>query len=165
LVEPRLTEEAVDHLKNFYLDMRKTSQELGAASPITITIRQLESLVRLAEAKARVHLREEVTAEDAGSAIALMQSSLEQVGVDVTTGKIDIDTIMTGKSRSLQDKLWRVLNVVSEMGVSDAVKNEELFQILTEDHGLTRTEAGKLIGILMKDGVIYSPRPSYYRRT
>jgi replicative DNA helicase Mcm len=78
---------------------------LGAASPIVITIRQLESLVRLAEARARVHLREEVTAEDAGAAIALMQSSLEQVGINVTMGKIDIDVIMTGKPRSLQDKL------------------------------------------------------------
>lgn len=51
-----------------------------------------------------------------------MQRSLEQVGIDVAMGKIDIDTIMTGKPRSLQDKLQRVLGVVSEMDkVSGAV--------------------------------------------
>ena len=103
LVEPQLTEEAVDRLKK---DMRKTSQELGAASQIAITIHQLESLVRLAEARARVHLREEVTAEDAGAAIALMQSSLEQVGVDVTTGKIDIDTIHDRQAPQPPRQAW-----------------------------------------------------------
>lgn len=162
MVEPRLTEEAVDRLKK---DMRKTSQELGAASQIAITIRQLESLVRLAEARARVHLREEVISEDAEMAIALMQRSLEQVGIDVTTGKIDIDTIMVGKPKSLQDKLQRVLGVISEMGVSDAVKDEDLFKALEEDHDIKRAEAVKLIGVLLRDGAIYNPRPGYYRRT
>jgi hypothetical protein len=43
-------------------------------------------------------------------------------------GKIDIDVIMTGKPRSLQDKLHWVLGVISEMErMFDAVKDEELF--------------------------------------
>ena len=39
-------------------------------TPVAITARQLESLVRIAEARARVALREEVLAEDAEQAIS-----------------------------------------------------------------------------------------------
>lgn len=165
-LKPQLTEEATDRLKGFYLDMRSKSGDLGGGSPIAITVRQLESLVRISEARAREHLREEVTVEDAEAAITLMQHSLEQVGIDVTTGKIDIDVIMTGKPKSLVDKLQRVLSVITEMEkVSGAVKDEDLFKALEEDHGIKRAEAVRFIGVLMKDGIIYSPRPGYYLKT
>jgi len=57
-------------------------------SPVAITARQLESLVRLAEARAKVACRKVVTVEDAQAAILLMQKSLRQVGIDVTTGRL-----------------------------------------------------------------------------
>jgi len=48
-------------LKDFYLKLRNRST---SADGTPITARQLESLVRLAEARARVDLRDEVTEED-----------------------------------------------------------------------------------------------------
>lgn len=50
--------------QNFYLSLRSSSCG-GISSSLPITARQLESLVRLAEARARVELRETVTADDA----------------------------------------------------------------------------------------------------
>lgn len=49
-------------LQSFYLQSRQRSR---ATDGTPVTARQLESLVRLAEARARVELREEVTAQDA----------------------------------------------------------------------------------------------------
>ena len=165
-VRPVMTEEVVDSFRDFYVKMRTASMEGGEASAISITARQLESLVRLAEARARVHLRDEVTVEDAEAVIALMQRSLEQVGIDVTTGELDIDILYTGKPRSLQMQLQRVLGVISEMErITGVVKDDDLFDSLMEDHGISRTEAARLIGVLMRDGTIYSPRPGYYKRT
>jgi len=165
-IRPVMTNEVIERFKDFYLKMRTASLEGGEASAISITPRQLESLVRLAEARARVHLREEITVEDAEAVIALMQRSLEQVGIDVTTGEIDIDLIMTGKPRSLQVQLQKVLNVVTEMErITGVVKDEDLFSALLEDYQMNRAEAAKLIGVLMRDGTIYSPRPGYYKRT
>ena len=165
-IKPVMTPEVIERFKDFYLKMRTASAEGGEASAISITPRQLESLVRLAEARARVHLREEVTVEDAEAVIALMQRSLEQVGIDVTTGAIDIDLIMTGKPRSLQVQLQKVLSVITEMErISGVVKDDDLFDALLEDHQISRAEAAKLIGVLMRDGTIYSPRPGYYKRT
>lgn len=163
---PHLTEEAADCLKDFYLKMRQGSIEGGEQSAISITVRQLESLVRLSEARARLHLREEVTVEDAMAAIALTQRSLEQVGIDVTTGQVDIDILYSGKPRSLQMQLHKVLEVIGQINrVSGAVQDEDLFTALLEDHGIGRSETSRLIGILMRDGTIYSPRPGYYKRT
>jgi replicative DNA helicase Mcm len=165
-VRPRLTEPVVERFQDFYVKMRNASLEGGEASAVAITARQLESLVRMAEARARAHLREEVTIEDAEGVINLMRKSLEQVGVDVTTGQIDIDLLYSGKPRSLQNQLQKVLQVVREMErVSGSVKETELYEALSTDYNMSRTEAARLISVLMKDGTIYMPRPGYYRRT
>jgi replicative DNA helicase Mcm len=92
-ITPSLTPEALDRLKEFYLEMRSASEAEG--SPIAITARQLESLVRISEARARVALRAEILTEDAEHAIAIMRRSLEESGIDVSSHKIDIDIIMT----------------------------------------------------------------------
>lgn len=63
-------------------------------------------------------------------------------------------------------QLQKVLGVISEMErITGVVKDEDLFNTLLEDHGIGRAEAARLIGILMRDGTIYSPRPGYYKRT
>eukprot|EP00798_Chlamydomonas_sp_ICE-L_P022085 gene22085-29149_t len=61
-VQPRLSDGARDVLQEFYLKLR---QQAAPGSSTPITARQLESLARLAEARAKVDLREEVTVQDA----------------------------------------------------------------------------------------------------
>ena len=165
-IEPSITEEVIERFRDYYVKMRTASVEGGEASAIAITPRQLESLVRMAEARARSQLREEVTVEDAEAAINLMTTSLEQVGIDITTGEIDIDILYSGKPRSLQNQLQKVLQVIGEMErISGSVRDDDLYDSLMSDHGLGRAEAAKLISVLMRDGTIYSPRPGYYKRT
>ena len=165
-VKPRLTDPVIERFQDFYVKMRNASVEGGEASAVSITARQLESLVRLAEARARAHLREEITIEDAEAVLNLMQKSLEQVGIDVATGQIDIDILYTGKPRSLQNQLQKVLQVISEMErISGSVKESDLYEALSTDYGINRSEGAKLLSTLSRDGTIYSPRPGYYRRT
>ncbi|CAI7745590.1 unnamed protein product [Closterium sp. NIES-54] len=70
---PLLSEEARAVIKAFYLRLREHSRAMDGPP---ITARQLESLVRLAEARARVELREEVTEADAQEAVELMGECL-----------------------------------------------------------------------------------------
>jgi len=112
-IEPTLTEEAMKRFKDFYLQMRSISE--ARESPVAITPRQLESLIRLAEARARAGLRSNVTVEDAQAVILIMKKSLGQVGVDMTTGRPDIDLIMTGKPKSVRDRLQVIISVIVEM--------------------------------------------------
>jgi replicative DNA helicase Mcm len=165
-IEPKITEDVVNRFKEFYVKMRTASIEGGEASAVSITARQLESLVRLVEARARSELRAEVTVEDVEAVIKLVRKSMEQVGIDMTTGEIDIDILYTGKPRSLQMQLQKVLQEISELEmISGTVKDEDLFEALLQDHNINRSEASKLISVLTRDGTIYSPRPGYYKRT
>ena len=167
LLKPQISEEASMKFENFYVSMRTSSSEAGEAAAISITARQLEGLIRLAEARAKAHLRTEVTIEDAVSVIALMQKSLEQVGIDATTGKVDIDILYTGKPRSLQVQLQKVLSILAKLEIQSpgkGVAEDDLLTILEEKEKVMRPEAAKLISTLMRDGTIFSPRPGTYRR-
>jgi len=163
-IKPVLTQEALKRLNDFYLAMRSASEAEG--SPVAITARQLESLVRTAEARARAALRKEVTAEDAEAAIAIMKRSLEEVGIDVSSYKIDIDIIMTGKSKSMRDRLQTILTALIEMEKETGmVERAALESELEQKNKIPRGEADRLIGQLLREGTIYEPREGYLKKT
>jgi replicative DNA helicase Mcm len=163
-VKPVLGQEALKRLGDFYLAMRSASEAEG--SPVAITARQLESLVRTAEARARVALRKEVTAEDAEAAVAIMKRSLEEVGIDLSSYKIDIDIIMTGKPKSMRDRLQIILSALMEMEKETGmVERAALFDELETKYKIPRGEADRLIGQLLREGTIYEPKEGYLKKT
>ncbi len=163
-IKPVLTQEALERLKSFYLLMRSASETEG--TPVAITARQLESLVRVAEARARAALRNEVVAEDAESAIEIMKTSLEQVGIDISSQKFDIDIIMTGKPKSLRDKLSVILGLISSMEKETGmVEKERLFERLQAEYDILSGEAERLIGQMLKEGTLFAPRDGFLKKT
>jgi replicative DNA helicase Mcm len=97
---PKLTKEANQTITKFYIDLRKQSKESGDGTLlIPITPRQLESLVRLSEAHARMKLHSSVCEEDALQAITIFKEYLIEFGYDDEAGAFNIDRIM-GNSTS-----------------------------------------------------------------
>lgn len=152
-IRPKLTRDAEALIEEFYLEMRRKSAETPEA-PITITTRQLEALVRLAEAHARMALKNYVDAEDAAEAIRLMNVMLENVGIDLETGHIDIDVIMTGKPKSVRDKELIIKDIIKELSseagcakikdiVSEAVKRG-IDEDFVEKYVVSLRRAGEL---------------------
>ncbi len=163
-IKPRLSKKALKHLSDFYLAMRSASEAEG--SPVAITARQLESLVRIAEARARVALRKEVTADDAEAAIAIMRRSLEEVGIDLSSYKVDIDIIMTGKPKSVRDKLQIILSLLIEMEKETGmVEKAALINEIEEKHKIPRVEIERMIWQLLREGTIYEHREGYLKKT
>ena len=163
-IKPSLTREALNSLKEFYLRMRAASETEG--TPVAITARQLESLVRLAEARARVALRENVTIEDAERAVEIMKISLEQVGIDISSQKFDIDIIMTGKPKSLRDKLSIILGVITTMEKETGmVDKERLTEKLQTEYDILPGESERLIGQMLKEGTLFAPRDGFLKKT
>ncbi len=160
--KPVLTDDAATRLQDFYLKMRTSESK---ESPVAITARQLESLVRVAEARAKVAMRREILVEDAQAAILLMQQSMQQVGIDVTTGKMDIDLIMTGKPKSLRDKLQLIITVIveAERG-GEMIRDADLYERVGKEYDISRGEAEKLLSQLIKEGVVYSPKAGYLKK-
>jgi len=163
-IKPVLTQEALQRLNDFYLAMRSASEAEG--SPVAITARQLESLVRTAEARARAALRKEVSAEDAEAAIAIMKRSLEEVGIDLSSYKIDIDIIMTGKPKSVRDRLQMILTTLMEMErETGIVEKAAVLNEVETRYKVPRGEAERLIGQLLREGTIYEPKEGYLKKT
>ena len=99
--QPRITQAASDELVRSYIEMRKLGEDVRAAERrITATTRQLESMIRLAEAHAKMRLSEEVTANDVSEAVRLIKSALKQAATDSRTGLIDMGLLTEGTSAS-----------------------------------------------------------------
>jgi replicative DNA helicase Mcm len=149
-----LSKEAAEEIKNFYLDLRGMS---GEESAISITPRQYEALIRMAEASAKIQLRQEVTREDAIRSVNIMKASLRQFGFDPETGKIDIDRAEGARATAAQRSKIRVmLDIVDNLNVQYGKENpiEEL-QKRAHEQGIDRPE--EMITKMQSEGVIYSP--------
>ncbi|RLG05950.1 MAG: Minichromosome maintenance protein MCM [Thaumarchaeota archaeon] len=161
-IQPELTPAAAKLIKEFYLQMRSIYQQ---TSTVAITARQLESLIRLAEARARAALRDYVTEEDVLDVIDLMKRSLSEVGIDVETGRPDIDVILTGKPKSVREKFVILLDTIKELQDEKGYAEDEEIREALKEKGFTEAEINKLLSRLLSDGKIFSPKPGVYRLT
>lgn len=84
-----------------YVAMRKLGEDIRTAERrITATTRQLESMIRLAEAHAKMRLSPVVEASDVAEAVRLIQAALKQAATDARTGLIDMGLLTEGSSAS-----------------------------------------------------------------
>jgi DNA replication licensing factor MCM6 len=77
-IKPRLTREAAEKLRGCYLKLRENSKVVSGMSYIA-TVRQLESMIRLSEAIARLHLDIDITAGYVDEAYKLISSSITKL--------------------------------------------------------------------------------------
>lgn len=92
-VHPILTEEASQALIHAYVEMRKAGSGRGLISAYP---RQLESLIRLSEAHAKLRLSNTVEMEDVEEAKRLHREAIKQSATDPSTGIIDVSILTTG---------------------------------------------------------------------
>jgi replicative DNA helicase Mcm len=140
-------------------------REASSDGSMAITLRQLESLVRIAEARARAALRAEVTVEDAEAAILIMNRSLEDVGMDTSTMKVDVDTILTGKPKGVRDMLQVLLDAIYEVQRETGLAELNVVLDEAEKRGISRSECERLIAQLKREGTVYEPREGYLKKT
>jgi replicative DNA helicase Mcm len=156
-VFPVLTDEAREKIERFYVDMREKAKE-AEGMPIPLTARQLWAILRLARAASRVRFSNETTVEDAERAIKLVRLSLEQAGLDMETGVVDIDKIMVGVTKSQRDRLTHVLDIIRELEKefnAPVMKSEIVERAIKE--GVSEREVENAIDRLKQDGQIYDP--------
>jgi replicative DNA helicase Mcm len=158
-VKPKLTNEAVDKMREFYVGLRNRpiieGQEMRT---IPISARQLNSLIRMGEAAARIRLSETVDAEDAVVAIKLLEYYLRQTGYDEETGQIDMDKISGTMKSSERNKAILVRNAINALSVEhgDIIPTDLIREKLegrVSDH-----EIDDAIDQLKKRGDIFSPK-------
>lgn len=109
----RLTEEAKEEVIKYYNKIRTHDFNENIQNPteqerVSITARQLESLLRFATARARFHLRHVVDAPDVERSEKIIDHLLRKVGIDPETGKVDASILLGGKpvSEMSRDKIF-----------------------------------------------------------
>lgn len=79
---------------------------------------------------------------------------------------VDIDIIMTGKPKSMQDKLKVILAVLREMELeTGAVNGIDFFDRLSSEFDMDRKETARLVQQLIREGMVYVPRTGYLKKT
>jgi len=165
-VSPVLTDNAVEEIKKFYVELRnKETAGEREIKPIPISARQLEALVRMAEGSAKARLSKKVGRQDAKRAINLLRYCLMQVGFDYETGQIDIDRISTGITASERSRIVIVrdliLNLEKKLGKSIPIED-----IIAEagEKGINEPQVEESIEKLKREGFLFEPRRNVISR-
>ncbi len=159
-IEPFLTEEAKERIKEFYLELRSDYDSVDAI--VSILARNLDALVRLSEAYAKMALRDKVTKEDVEEIIKLFKRYLKDIGYDESTGKIDVDRIYVGETRSRINKLEKFMDQLKKLFEENgwkALEKKSVIQILDLEPDLDKEYIKNVIKESIKDGTLYEPRP------
>lgn len=164
-LRPELSDEAMAVLQDYYLKMRDSSAGENGPRTIPISARQLEGLVRMSEAYAKIRLAETITAEDARKAVDLMNDCLRKVAMDGETGKVDIDRIATGVPASKRNKINIVKNIIVnlESQVGKTIPVQDILA-LAEEQGINEDAVNEAFEFLKRSGDIFEPRRGFISR-
>lgn len=159
--QPELTKEAEKKILDYYLKMRNVEAE----EMITVTPRQLEGIIRLSTARARLLMKEQVEEEDAERAIFLIESMLQDAGVDVNTGKVDLG-VLQGKPHSEVSKMQLFMDVLKSLEGENktAVEEKKFVEELVKTDKFSEDEAKKYLQRMLKEASIYESKPGHYNR-
>lgn len=155
---PRMSEEAKRVLTEYYLKLRKENRSVDGTP---ITTRQLESMVRLAEARARLELREVVTANDALDVVAIMTESLYDVFSD-EFGVVDFRR-NRGMSQGKKVKLFvKALNQEAKKKQSCMFTMQEMYKIAGQ-MGIGMEDFGRFVEHLNTENYILKKGAKRYQ--
>ncbi|KAM7219317.1 MCM2/3/5 family domain containing protein [Rhypophila decipiens] len=160
-IQPKITPAAGRELVDAYVEMRKLGQDVRAAEKrITATTRQLESMIRLSEAHAKMRLADEVTSQDVQEAVRLIRSALKMSATD-SQGRIDMSLLTEGTSaaerKKRADMKDMVLNLLNELTASGAaVRFSEVSKRLSENAGVPvdNSEFAEVMRALEMEGAV-----------
>jgi replicative DNA helicase Mcm len=110
-------------------------------------------------------MKDKVEEEDAERAIFLIQSMLEDAGVDVNTGKVDLG-VLQGKPRSEVSKMQLFMDILKSLEGDNKVAVEEraFVQELEKSEKFTEEEARNYIRRMLREASIYESKPGHYNR-
>lgn len=132
-IHPTLSEIAGEHLVHAYVEMRRAGSGRGQISAYP---RQLESLIRLSEAHAKMRFSSEVQLQDVQEAQRLHREALKQSATDPLSGKIDVNILTTGLSMAARKKKQEIVEalraLIKKKGYASTLPYQKVFKELKE---------------------------------
>lgn len=165
-IKPELSDDAIKEIKDFYVELRnKPIASEGGLRPIPISARQLQALIRMSEACAKMRLSKKVTKDDARKSIELMKYYLMQVGYDYESKTFDIDRISGKFSASQRGKILNVRDIIIDLEnkIGKMIPLEEIEKEL--EGKMDKDTIEEALNRLSTSGEIFSPKRGYIQRT
>jgi replicative DNA helicase Mcm len=166
-VDPKMTDIAIEEIKEYYISMRNSgiSDEAGIKS-IPITARQLEALVRLSEAAAKLRLSKTVMKKDAQKAIELVDYCLNQIAKDKDTGQIDIDRIgsrITATQRGGISVVKEIIHSLEEEMSAKVIPVENIVEA-AQGKNISQDQVDEILEKLRRSGDVFEPKRGFIQR-
>jgi replicative DNA helicase Mcm len=159
-IRPVLSQQALEILENYYVNVRRQGEDPKA--PVPITARQLEALVRLSEASARARLSPVVEGEDAQRAASIMESFLKRIAS--AEGKFDIDTVATGLPRGQKERMEVLMTTIYRLQArGDGTFSVEELKTEAEGVGVPPARTEALFHSLRNQGEVMESRPGRWQ--
>lgn len=149
-INPRILKETAERIVMGYQELR----QLGDGKSVTATTRQLESIIRLSEAHARMRLSEVVEPADADEAVRLIKDSLHIYAIDPATGKIDMDLIHVGKTSAKLQMEEEVKGLVLKL-VGKSITLPKLQEKLFPSTRITEKALISVLEELQEEGKVF----------
>lgn len=161
-LKPQLKDDLKEELQRFYVSMRTISQN-DKVKGIPINLRNIEGIIRLAEAHAKLRLSEWVEKKDLEVAEEIFMFCLKQVGIDNETGLVDMSRIDRKVPVSKRYKVETLLSVMHQLqekhGIVipyDSIKEAAI------EKEIKLYEVSDYLDELKKQGKIYEPKNGFY---
>jgi len=161
---PKLTKAAAERIRKYYVKVRSQNPENPTA--VSIVARNLDGMVRLSEAYAKMALRDFVTNEDVEAIIVLEDQYLHDVGYDEETGIQDMDKVLTGTSTSKRKKLTLILDKIKELQQANprqALDLNDIYEPISSIDGISEQFVRQALEQWHKEGTLISPRDGKYK--
>jgi replicative DNA helicase Mcm len=160
---PVLSDEAREEIIDFYVNLRAENSSFGGegGGSVALTARQLEALVRMAEASARIKLSSTVTRQDARVAIDLMRYSLKDIAL-TESGTYDIDGVLGSGFKSQKDKMYEIVKIIKEFQTKDGKMARKDLVAVASDINIDEHELDGYLKKLQDEGAIFEPRSGEY---
>ena len=152
---PRLEEDARAALIAYYMKLRDLAD---ANKPVPVTARQLEAIVRLAEASARIRLSSVIEKSDAERVVTIIDNCLRQVAYDPSTGSFDIDILTTGVSKSKRDLIRTIKQAIRDIADENGRAHKPDVIELVRGQGFDRDEVDRQLTAMLRAGEAMEPK-------
>ena len=152
---PRLSAEAKDELVSYYMKLRSLADP---NKPVPVTARQLEALVRLAEASSRLRLSDTIDKSDAERVIRIVDMCLRQVAYDPGSGTFDIDRVTTGIPKARRDLIRTIKETIRAIADPDGRAVIEDVITLIASKGVPRDDISTQVKAMLRGGEAMEPK-------
>eukprot|EP00835_Amoeboradix_gromovi_P006276 NODE_710_length_4942_cov_0.260995.p1 type:complete len:756 gc:universal NODE_710_length_4942_cov_0.260995:2495-4762(+) len=148
---PIFTEEASEHVCQCFVEMRNLGRKYNKENKhVSATMRQMMSMMRLAEAHAKVHLKTTVDIDDVQEAYRLIKVALQQSATDPKTGRINMDLLNTGYTAPSGDEDHlsdALMDYMTKSGVG-SFGYKDLYRVMKMNSELSRSEFDLVLNVL-----------------